>query len=146
MIQPKFTVLIKDGQIVYTPQLKRYISNFEGKQIDIFPKLHRKRRTDKQNAALHLYFTQISEALNDAGFDMKKLIKKEIDIPWTPLNVKEYLWRPIQRELLRKKSTTELKTTDIDKVYDVLNRLLGERTGIFIPWPCIEELERQFNN
>ncbi len=146
MIQPKFQATIKDGQIIYTPSLKRYLLNFEGKQIDLTIKLHRKTRTDKQNAALHLYFTQLSEALNDAGFDMKKLIKKEIDIPWTPINVKEYLWRPIQKELLKKKSTTELKTTDIDKVYDVLNELLGERTGIFIPWPCIEELERKFNS
>ena len=146
MIQPKFTVLIKDGQIVYTPQLKRYLSNFENKQIDIFPKLHRKRRTDKQNAALHLYFTQLSEALNDAGFDMKKLLKQEIDIPWDTINAKEYLWRPIQKELLKKKSTTELKSNEIDKVYEVLNRMIGERTGIYIPFPSIEELERQFNN
>jgi hypothetical protein len=145
MIQPKFQATIKDGEIIYTPQLKKYLSNFDGKQIDIIIKLHRKTRTDKQNAALHLYFTQLSEALNDAGFDMKKLLKQEIDIPWDTINAKEYLWLPIQKELLKKKSTTQLKSNEIDKVYEVLNRMIGERTGIFIPFPNIEELERQFN-
>ena len=139
-----FTITVKDGDL--PPHLKKYLSNFEGKQIDITIKLHRKTRTDKQNRALHLYLTQLSEALNDAGFDMKKLLKQEIDIPWDTINAKEYLWRPIQKELLKKKSTTQLKSHEIDKVYEVLNRMIGERTGIYIPWPCIEELERQFNN
>lgn len=94
-----------------------------------------KRRSSKQNRALHLYFTLLATALNDAGFDMKKTIKGEIDINWNPYNVKEYLWRPLQKALTGKKSSKDIKTGDIDKIYDVLNRTIGERTGVHVPFP-----------
>lgn len=148
MFNPKFQATIDKGELILKNPInfKKYLLNFEGKQIDVIIKPHRKTRTDKQNRALHLYFTQLAEALNDSGWDMRKLLKKEIDIPWTALTVKNDLWREIQKPLIGVKSTTELKSNEIDKVYDVLNKLIGERTGVFIPFPCIEELEREFNN
>ena len=95
------------------------------------------RRTLKQNSALHLYFSNLAEELNDAGFDMKKTIR--VDIPWTPYTVKEYLWRPLQEAYLLKRSTTELdKQKEIDEVYDILNRVISERTGVHVPFPNIE--------
>ena len=98
----------------------------------------KEKRTLKQNNALHLYFSNLAEELNDAGFDMKKTIR--VDIPWTPYTVKEYLWRPLQEAYLLKRSTTELdKQKDIDAVYDILNRAIGERTGVFVPFPNIED-------
>lgn len=103
-------------------------------------KEEKKRRTDAQNRALHLYLTQLAEKLNDAGFDMRATISDGVDIPWTPQTVKENLWRPIQEAYLNKKSTTKLDTTDIDKVYDILNRTIGERTGVSVQFPCVEDL------
>jgi hypothetical protein len=95
------------------------------------------KRTLKQNSALHLYFTLLADELNDAGFDMRKTL--QVDIPWSPLTVKEYLWRPLQEAYLLKRSTTELdKQKEIDAVYDILNRVIGERTGIFVEFPNIE--------
>jgi len=99
-----------------------------------------KKRTLQQNAAMHLWFTKLAEALNEAGYDMKKTLREDVDIPWTPYNIKENLWRPVQRALYGKRSTTELTTTDIDKIYDVINRTIGERTKVFVPFPSEEEL------
>ena len=98
------------------------------------------RRTSQQNRALHLYFTLLSVAMNDAGFDMKKTIARDIDIMWTPYNVKEYLWKPLQKEMTGEKSTAKLKKDEIDKIYDVLNKVIGERTGEFVPFPSLEYL------
>lgn len=99
------------------------------------------KRTDQQNRALHLYFTQLSEALNDAGFDMRKTIRQNLEIPWTPHNIKEFLWRPAQKAYLKKQSTTELdKVEDINHVYDIVNRLIGERTGVHVPFPSIDTM------
>jgi len=99
------------------------------------------KRTLQQNKALHKYFELLAEQLNSAGYDMKKVLKPEIDISWTKENVKEYLWKPIQSALFLKKSTTELETKDIDKVYDVLNRHLGQKLGIEnIPFPSEAEM------
>lgn len=100
-------------------------------------------RTPTQNNALHLYFEMLAEALNEAGLDMKKMMKA--DIPWNAYNVKNELWRPIQEAQLGKKSTTQLTTKDIDKVYETLNRLLGEKKGIHVPFPSIEMMEWEEN-
>jgi len=110
-----------------------YMENENG---ELKPKL---KRTLQQNAALHLWFTQLADALNEAGYDMRKTIKEGIDIPWTPYTIKEYLWRPVQKELLQKISTTQLdKLKEIDAVYDVVNRVIAEKTGVYIPFPSIE--------
>jgi len=95
-------------------------------------------RTLRQNRALHKYFSMLADALNDAGLDMKKTLKPEIEIPWTPENVKNHLWRPIQEAYLTKESTTELETPDVQKVYKVLDRYLAEKHGVSIAFPCDE--------
>lgn len=97
-------------------------------------------RTEKQNNALHLYFRMIAEALNDAGLDMKVVLKPEVDIPWTEDSVKKFLWKPIQEIYLTKKSTTELNTEEINKVYEILTRHIGEKFGIFVKFPSIEDI------
>lgn len=103
------------------------------------------KRTIRQNSSLHLYFKLLSEALNEAGLDMKAVIKPEVEISWTPTSVKEYLWKPLQEKLFGKRSTTRLKKKDIDIVYDNLNRILGERTEIFIPFPSIESMQEEYD-
>lgn len=97
------------------------------------------KRTLQQNRALHLYFTLVANELNDAGLDMRKTLKPEVEIPWSKNTVKEYLWRPIQELQLRKRSTTMLSTKDIDAIYDTLNRFLAKQ-GLHVSFPSIEEI------
>ena len=97
-------------------------------------------RTTQQSRALYLFFRLLSEALNDAGFDMKKTIKKNIDISWTPESIKNYLWLPIMKAMTGKTSTAKMKRDEIDKIYDVLNKTIGERTGVFVSFPSIDNL------
>jgi len=97
-------------------------------------------RTNQQNRALHVLFNLLAEELNEHGLDMKKTLKPEVDIPWNPVTVKEYLWRPIQQAQLHKTSTKDLTTKEIDEVFDTINKHLGERLGIHVPFPSIEEL------
>lgn len=97
-----------------------------------------KKRTLTQNNALHLMFDQLAEKLNDAGFDMKKTLKPSIDIPWSKMSVKEYLWRPVQKAQLGKESTTDLTTKEIDEVFETLCRHLRQKLGIEIHFPSIE--------
>lgn len=99
-----------------------------------------KQRTTQQNAALHLFFTHLAAGLNAGGFDMRRTLRADVEIPWNAHNVKEYLWRPIQQAQLGKDSTTELTTKDIDKVFDTLNRHLGQTTGVHVAFPSVDEL------
>lgn len=92
-------------------------------------------RTVTQNSALHLYLTMLADALNAAGLDMAEVLKKDAEIPWTPLTVKERLWRPIQQAMLEKASTTRLSRKQVSEVYDVLNRHTSAKLGVSILWP-----------
>jgi len=98
------------------------------------------RRSLRQNKALHKYFELLAEELNDAGLDMRAVLKEEVAIPWNKNTVKDYLWRSIQRLQLSKESTAELTTAEIDKVFETLNRHVGERFGIHVPFPSEDRL------
>jgi len=99
-----------------------------------------KKRTSKQSRALHLMFEHIAKNLNDAGLDMRRTLKQEIDIPWSKETVKEHLFRPIMKAQLEKDSTTKLSTKEIDLVVNTLTRHLGQRFGIQVSFPSTQEL------
>ena len=96
-------------------------------------------RTILQNKALHKYCELLAEALNDAGLDMKVVLKPEVDIPWTKESVKNHLWRPIQEIMMDKESTTEMSTADPGKIYQVLDRHISEKHGVHVEWPSNQE-------
>lgn len=100
-----------------------------------------KQRTLSQNNALHLFFSHLAQELNGGGYTVQLVLKEKMELDWTPQMVKELLWRPAQRAILRKQSTKELsKHTDIDKIYDHLNRHLGEKFGIHVEFPDDPEI------
>ena len=94
-----------------------------------------KQRTSTQNSAMQVYCRELANALNDAGLDMKKTLKAEVDIPWTQDLVREHLWKPIQEYVIGKRSTTEANTFQYSEVYDVLNRNMAEKFGVSVPFP-----------
>jgi hypothetical protein len=93
------------------------------------------KRTLQQNKAMHKYFADVAESLNDAGYDMKKTLKPEVEIPWTPASVKSHLWKPIQEAMMLKDSTTELQTDQVSAVYSVLSRHLSAKLGVNVSFP-----------
>lgn len=97
-----------------------------------------KQRTNKQNAALHKYLSMLSDELNAAGYDMKRTLKHEVDIPWNSDLAKDYLWRPIQKAVTGHDSTTKPERKQYSEIYEVLTRHLGSKTGVYVPWPHIE--------
>lgn len=99
-----------------------------------------KQRTDTQNRALHLFFTQLAKTLNDGGLDFRLTIKEDVDVPWTPELVKEYMWRPIQKTLTGQQSTTKPEREMYGMIYEVLSRHLSEKLNVYVPWPCKENM------
>lgn len=94
-----------------------------------------KARTLKQNASLHKYCSLLADEFAARGLDMKAVLKPDVEIPWTTESVKNHIWRPVQEIMLDKESTTELSTTDIDAIYQVVSKHLAEKHGISIPYP-----------
>jgi len=109
------------------PKLEAYINRIKEEYVP-------KPRTELQNRALHLFFRQLAEHLNNSNIKVQAVLQKTAEIDWTEKLVKELLWRRIQKLVLGKNSTTELsKLEDIDKVYDHLVRFFGEKIEIELP-------------
>lgn len=102
-----------------------------------------KARTTRQNNALHLYLEQLAIALREGGFDLKEVLKKDAEIPCTMENLKENVWRKVQIAMFNKKSTTELETDEVSKIYEVVDKTISERTGVTLPFPSIESMNYQ---
>ena len=98
----------------------------------------RKRLTRPQQNAMYQFFEDLADALNAAGYDMKKTLKHDVEIPWTKQSVHDHLWVPIQTAMIGKSSTTEMNTVEPSEIYEVLNRHLGEKMGVFVKWPSYE--------
>lgn len=103
------------------------------------------KRTPAQNNALHLYCQMLADALNNAGLDMKAVLKPDVDIEWTTQSVKDYIWRPIQIKLYGKRSTTKLLKNkgEIDNIHEHINRYLANNpatSGLdYIAFPAENE-------
>lgn len=96
-----------------------------------------KQRTIKQNRALHLMFEQLADNLNNEGMSVQKVLT--LEAKFTGKLIKELLWRPTQKWLYKKKSTTELTTKELDEVFEVIQKALAEK-GIEIQFPSIETI------
>ncbi len=127
---------IKEG----IQEAKKVIESMCLKVQDVKPAISQ--RTIRQNNALHLLFTQLADEMTAKGIDMRTFI--HVPVSFTPYSIKEYLWKPLQRALTGKKSTTQLdKNEDINLIYDNLNRIISERTKGEVempPFPSLEEL------
>lgn len=94
------------------------------------------KRTDQQRKSIEVLCREVAGALNDAGYDLKAVLsQKVIPVPCTQENIKENIFKPIELAMFGKQSTTELNTAEVNEVYEVMNRWLGEKFGVHVPFP-----------
>lgn len=98
-------------------------------------------RTSQQNRALHKYLSDLANALNEAGVDQKMFIDhlKGWEIPLTPEFLK-MIWKMKQEKMFLTNSTKDLRTEQVSKVYDEINRFTSQEFGVHEPFPSIEEI------
>ena len=103
--------------------------------------------TLSQKRALHLYFRFIADELNNLGltYNDKLFNDIEIEIPYTEIVVKELIWKPIQKILFDKTSTTEITNAEINKIIDVITLHLS-KLGLQVDFPNIQDflLKKQY--
>jgi hypothetical protein len=99
-----------------------------------------KQRTLPQNNAIHKWLTDVALELDKGGHTIQNVVAaiKRAEIRPTMLALKEVMWRPYQIAATGKESTTQLDTAEVDKVYEGLNKFLGENFELFIPFPSEE--------
>ena len=102
-------------------------------------------RTGQQRKGIEVGCKLLAKTLNDAGLDQRTILKPSVSIPWTQSAAKEQLFKPVMNALFGKESTTELeKIGEIEVVWDVLLRHLGEKFGIeYIEFPVDKKKQKE---
>ena len=77
----------------------------------------------------------LAKELNKAGLTAQKVLAQAVDVEWTPEMVLELLWRRLQIVITGKKSTTEPTPEEYIEIYETLNRHIGSKFGVHVPWP-----------
>lgn len=99
-----------------------------------------KTRSLQQNSALHVYCRLLADAMNAAGYNYTITINgKETECDWDGEMVKRFMWKPIQKAITDKESSTEPSTKEYPQVYETLNRYTASKLGISIDWPIREK-------
>ena len=99
--------------------------------------------TKRQSRALHVWLGLLAQQLNEGGFDMKRVLKGEVDIPWTKDSAKLYLYKPVLEAMTGKTSTKHMNTVEPSEICKVIGRRLAEKLGIAIPpWPSYHNHEQ----
>lgn len=118
--------------------IRNYLAQVDGKELVVSIDKETGVRSGPQNSALHVYYEHLATALNEKNLGCKFILgDKTVELDWTPNLIKEMIWRPIQIALTGKTSTTQLdKVSEIDKIYDHLNRLFSnEPFMVHVPFP-----------
>lgn len=100
------------------------------------------KRTNSQNKAMHKLFEILATDLNTRGLDAKLVLKENYKILWTAEMIKRDLWKPLQKAMFSKESTSELNSAEVSKVYEQLAKIIGEKFGVVIEFPSQEEVEK----
>jgi len=103
-----------------------------------------KTRTSKMNRALHLYCDNVANELNEQGQTVKMVLEQsEIEREWDKESVKSLLWKPIQKAVHGKESTSECTTSEYKKPYKYLSHYLATYFGITLPFPNLKDKEKK---
>lgn len=132
--------ITETGSLELTGQQKMMLSKYHGKKVTL--SIEKPTRTSAQNNAIHLYLDQVAKELDREGHTLQDVVKsiRKAEIHPTKEALKEVVWRPIQQIMLKKDSTKELGKLDVDKVYEVVNKFIGENFHIHVPFPDIHAI------
>lgn len=100
-----------------------------------------KLRTAQQRKALAVYETELARAMVERGIDLRTFLKEGVEIPATKQLVHDHITLPLVKVMFGKKSTTELEVHEVSELYDVINKNIGERAGVSVPFPSRDSVQ-----
>ena len=120
-----FFAKVEKGKILFSDKdlLKSIIASFEGKEIDVIIRKHRKDRSNNQNRYMwgccYQLISEITGYTKDEVHDAMRLL----------------FLLDKTRKIHTLKSTTELSTIDMEEYLENIRRWAAENLSCFIPLP-----------
>lgn len=100
------------------------------------------KRTNQQNKALHLWLTRLADELNESGQSMGDGVLIRLPIAYTQHNLKELVVKPVMNALYPDiTSTTQLTTKQLTHLYQYLDYVISERSGVHVEFPNYENID-----
>lgn len=94
-----------------------------------------KQRTIQQNNAMHKYFQEVADELNQSGIE-PAIFLENFEISHTPESVKD-IFRQIGNQKFGKDSTAKFNTNEINQILQEMDRQLA-KFGLIINFPSWE--------
>lgn len=113
-------ISLKEAQIVLERKWK--------KDKFLILTIEKQQRTLSQNKSIHLYCDMLAYELKSVGFDIRKTLREDFQIPWDKDSVKKLMWHPVQKSMFGTTSTAQLTTDQVSKVYEVIRKHIYELT------------------
>ena len=104
----------------------------DGRYLEV--KVYEATRTTQQNRALHKWFRMVSSELKEKGIDKRDFFKEGYFRVWTEDDVKEDIFKTVQKALGYGDKTSELGRSEINQIIDPIMLKLAEY-GISVPFP-----------
>lgn len=95
-------------------------------------------RSLAQNRSQWLWLTHIAHTLNSNNMYISKTIKAEVN--WNRDSVKALIFDPIINALYQKKSSTELKKDEYEKIIDTITGIFANKGVVIPPFPNRDKL------
>lgn len=98
-------------------------------------------RTDQQRKAIEVYCREVAKALWAKGVSMQHVMReiRKVELIPTQERIKRDVWNEMSNALFGKESSTLLEKSEVTMVYEVMNKWLGERFEIHVPFPHDKE-------
>jgi hypothetical protein len=93
---------------------------------------HENKRTNPQNNAIWLFCTWIATLFNDSGEMYTTPL--DIEISWDKVLIMDIYWRPLQKQLYNKKSTTKLTINEVSPIAEAIIMYMAKK-GYDIEFP-----------
>lgn len=121
-----------EGWLISDEQSRKALMKYieDNKHRDVLFKLVQPTRTNQQNKGIHAFCNEVAKQMEARGLDMKTVLKEGVPISPTKELIKEYMWKPIQKALTGKESTTAINKKQVNEVYEYLSKLLAEKYDI----------------
>lgn len=107
-------------------------------------------RSLAQNRSLHKWCTLMAQELEEKHIDKREFFKESFFLSWTMDGVKEDVWKPIQKSLTKKDSTTKLaRLEEINLIWENINRIIIEKYKGNVqipPFPSEERMMDEYEN
>lgn len=101
-----------------------------------------KPRTPQQNKAMHVYFEEVADLLNESGISVQ-LFLKDFEIDYSKEMIKG-IWRRIAEKKFGKESTADLTTRELQDIFEEFNRQVSKH-GIHLPFPsAVADFDEEF--